>query len=72
MSLKITYTKHPSASRMKQNIDISEFLSDCLIFFILSPMSEGKTVSHLQIQDSGAKILYFNYYDFKNYGFLKT
>lgn len=22
-------------------------------------MSEGKTVSHLQIQDSGAKILYF-------------
>lgn len=28
-------------------------------FFILSPMSEGKTVSHLQIQDSGAKILYF-------------
>lgn len=35
-------------------------------------MSEGKTVSHLQIQDSGAKILYFNYYDFKNYGFLKT
>lgn len=58
---------------MKQNIDICEFLSDCLIFFfILSPMSEGKTVSHLQIQDSGAKILYFNYYDFKIYGFLKT
>lgn len=58
---------------MKQNIDICEFLSDCLIFFfILSPMSEGKTVSHLQIQDSGAKILYFNYYDFKHYGFLKT
>lgn len=57
---------------MKQNIDICEFLSDGLIFFILTPMSEGKTVSHLQIQDSGAKILYFNYYDFKNYGFLKT
>lgn len=54
---------------MKQNIDICEFL--CLIF-ILSPMTEGKIVSHLQIQDSGAKILYFNYYDFKNYGFLKT
>lgn len=59
MSRKITYTRHPSASRMKQNIGICEFLSDCLIFFILSPMSEGKTVSHLQIQDSGAKILYF-------------
>lgn len=44
---------------MKQNIDICEFLSDGLIFFILTPMSEGKTVSHLQIQDSGAKILYF-------------
>lgn len=57
---------------MKQNIDICEFLSDGLIFFILTPMSEGKTVSHLQIQDPGAKILYFNYYDFKNYGFLKT
>lgn len=41
---------------MKQNIDICEFL--CLIF-ILSPMTEGKIVSHLQIQDSGAKILYF-------------
>lgn len=57
---------------MKQNIDICEFLSDGLIFFILTPMSEGKTVSHLKIQDSGAKILYFDYYDFKNYGFLKT
>lgn len=55
---------------MKQNIDICEFLSDCLIFFfILSPMSEGKTVSHLQIQDSGAKILYFTI--LKIMGFLK-
>lgn len=32
-------------------------------------MSEGKTVSHLQIQDSGAKILYFTI--LKIMGFLK-